>query len=304
MQIAVYVDAANIIIWFLTGIDMAVMSANAERPPPRRNTGELYSLSGGANLSTPFVPHGWDAADIEAQTLAVHLENPPLPPTTGIQAADLNIHRLVLPELPPPAVTTESGGNATWSWDMEGGIPVSQPLPDELLDFLPMPPLRSAGTPDWLLQDPQSSSAPSRPPRLPSKHRAYTNFSKHPNRHSSYKKMYDLQDRLEAHDTSSGSESPKSSIENVTSPFSSKWNGPTKECLICAEEHPRLTAFPSKISKACSNHEQEACRDCIDKSILAELESNIYGSIHCPLCRAVLDYEEVKAFSSHTTFVQ
>jgi hypothetical protein len=101
-----------------------------------------------------------------------------------------------------------------------------------------------------------------------------------------------------------GSESLKPSPRKSSRPRPFERDEPTKECPICTEERPCLTGFPSRIAKACSNHEQEACRDCIDRIIMAELDSNIYGPIHCAECRAVLDYEEVKALASPATFVR
>jgi hypothetical protein len=235
MQIAVYVDAANMIIWFLTTIVMGIEGGNPETPArrERRNRVRRYPNAGHrGNSSTPFVLYGWDAADIEAQTLAVQIENPLLHPTTETQAAHLSIPHSILPELPPPIVTTESGRNVTHSRDME-----------------------------------------------PSEH-------------------------LGAYNTSTGSESAKSSPRHGFWPWPFEWDEPTKECPICVEERPCWTGFPFRIAKACSNHEQEACRDCVDRSIAAELDSNGNGPIHCAECRAVLDYEEVKALASLATFVR
>jgi hypothetical protein len=233
MQIAVYVDAANMVIWCLTVLDMCAGIDSSERRLVRRNIGGLYPSAGhGANPPTPFVPYGWDAEDIEAQTLAVQIENSLLHPTIETQAAHLSIPHSILPELPPRVVTTERGRNVTHSRDIE-----------------------------------------------PMFH-------------------------LEAYSAFTGFESPKSSPGNGFWPWPFEWDEPTKECPICVEERPCWTEFPFRIAKACSNHKQEACRGCIDRSIVAELDSNISGPIHCAECRAVLDYEEVKALASPTTFVR
>jgi hypothetical protein len=237
MHIAVYVDAANMVIWFLTVVDMCMeMEGASWREAARLNLLRRY----GTSSSTPFVPYGWDAADIEAQTLAVQNPNPLLHPTTETQAAHPSIPRSILPELPPRVVTTESGRNVTHS--------------------------RNRGPSERLL--------------------------------------HDLSDLFETYNTSTDSEFPKSSPDNGYWPWPFEWDEPTKECPICMEECPCWTGFPFRVAKTCINHEQESCRNCIDRSIMAELDSNISGPIHCAECRAVLDYEEVKALASPATFVR
>jgi hypothetical protein len=229
------------VIWFWTFIDMCREIGAAERREAPLHTARPNPLRRhGTTSSTPFVTYGWDAADIEAQTLAVQNPNPLLHPTTETQAVHPNLPRSILPELPPRVVTIESGRNVTHS--------------------------RNRGPSEHLL--------------------------------------HDLSDLFETYNTSTDSEFPKSSPDNSYWPWPFEWDEPTKECPICMEERPCWTGFPFRVAKACSNHEQESCRNCIDRSIMAELDSNISGPIHCAECRAVLDYEEVKALASPTTFVR
>jgi hypothetical protein len=322
MQIAVYIDAANMVIWFLAYMssfagghhhaahhhaDLDMESMRFARRARRSGEGLDAHLRYEANLSTQFIPHGWDPEDIEAQTLAVQIENLPLHPTADeTPTTHLPIPYSILPELPPPVVTARSGRNTTSSRDMEGGRPVSEImhlLPEELQDSHPMPLVRAPNTLGWPLPQLQPSSAASgrsRRPGRPLNPRAHTDSTKRPARHSSH----DLHDSLKTYNTSTVSEVPDSLSRKISQPLSVEWDEPTKECLICVEQHPCRTGFPSRISKACTSHEQRACRICIDRSIVAEMDSNIHGPIHCVECRAVLDYEEVKALASPTTFLR
>jgi hypothetical protein len=108
MQIAVYIDAANMFIWFLayTGsfagahhVDPLHVENMHSRRRARSGEGLDAHLRYEANLSTQFIPHGWDPEDIEAQTLAVQIENLPLHPTAETPTAHLPIQYSILPEL-------------------------------------------------------------------------------------------------------------------------------------------------------------------------------------------------------------
>jgi hypothetical protein len=301
MQIAVYIDAANMVIWFLTVAYMIVKRVNyVPVLPPRRNVEELYQLR--RPSSTAFVPYGWDAVDIEAQTPrgSVQTENPPPPPTIDMYAAHRNIPDPVLPVPRPPINTTASDRNVTRFRDMEGARSVSEILP--LLPEEPQhypPPMRPPDTLHSLIRESRPYPAP---PPLPLKPRAYRHSSYRPIGHPSYEEVADTHDRLNAYNTSPYPASPEFPPRNYSLPMPFKSDEPTKECPICAEEHPCWTGFPSRIARACSSHEQEACRDCIARTIAAEIETNISGQIHCFECRAVLEYQEVKALASPTTF--
>lgn len=233
MHIAIYVDAANIVIWFLTIIDMYIVGQVADERQVLLTPNTLQIDR--TTSSIPFVPHGWDAADIEAQTLAVQSPNPLLNPATEMSIVHPSIPCSTLLEVPPRAVTTENGRNVTS--------------------------FRNRGPSERLLRD--------------------------------------LSSLMETFNSST-----RSSSNNNYWPWPFEWDEPLRECPVCMEEFPCWTGFPFRVAKACANHEQEFCRNCIDRSIMAELDSNISGSIHCTECRAVLDYEEVKALASPTTFVR
>lgn len=81
-------------------------------------------------------------------------------------------------------------------------------------------------------------------------------------------------------------------------------DGPIRECSVCCEDRPVKAGFPSRIAKTCENHDQTVCRNCIDRNMEIELANNFQGLIHCIECNAVLDYEEIKALASPTTFVK
>lgn len=275
MQIAVYIDAANMVIWFLTVVYMIVLLSKYERPvtTPGRTAEELLN---GTHSSTGFVPYGWDTLDLEEGSSAVETETLPLPPMIEVGAAHRNTPLAILPP-PPPIIPAASGRNVA---NVLALLPDDPQLPPPTL-----PPIHHQDSLHSLIQL-------SRPYPPQSNSRVY--------RHSSHRAAGQSKyEQVDEKDHPLSSENPR---RNSSWPLGFDIDEPTKECPICAEEHPCWTGFPSKIARACSSHEQEACRNCIARSIAAEIDGSMSGQIHCFECRAVLEYQEVKALASPATF--
>jgi hypothetical protein len=97
-----------------------------------------------------------------------------------------------------------------------------------------------------------------------------------------------------------------SSAENLKTPASEAPSLPTstKECIICTEDLNSKLDFPSLQTTLACNHEQSVCRRCLERCIQEEINSNFTGQIHCPECRAVLEHNDVQSSADHTTFAR
>lgn len=77
----------------------------------------------------------------------------------------------------------------------------------------------------------------------------------------------------------------------------------TKDCIICAESKAP-TDFPDmQISELCL-HPPGVCFVCIQTSIRVDFSSRRWNQIHCPECRALLDYHHVRKYADEATFAR
>lgn len=70
------------------------------------------------------------------------------------------------------------------------------------------------------------------------------------------------------------------------------------ECTICAETFPRFMTL-GRITNTCVHKSGcYTCRGCIDKYITTTVENGILNYIKCPICSAVLTFDDVRKIST------
>ncbi len=76
---------------------------------------------------------------------------------------------------------------------------------------------------------------------------------------------------------------------------------PRQECPICTEQHSILH-FPQRPIRATCTHEASICLACISQAITAQMEMLMWDQLACPLCPALLTFEDLKAWAKGKDF--
>ncbi|KAM7206444.1 hypothetical protein V8F20_002793 [Naviculisporaceae sp. PSN 640] len=75
----------------------------------------------------------------------------------------------------------------------------------------------------------------------------------------------------------------------------------SRECIVCTEELPIATSFPSASITTSCTHPPSTCLDCIATSIRTDLNTKLWNEIRCPECLATLQYDDVQRFADEQT---
>jgi hypothetical protein len=76
---------------------------------------------------------------------------------------------------------------------------------------------------------------------------------------------------------------------------------PTKECIVCTEKRP-ADRFPSRAPTAECTHPIDICRRCIRTWIENEFATRMWDTVHCPICPALLEHEDMREFAPSHVF--
>lgn len=73
------------------------------------------------------------------------------------------------------------------------------------------------------------------------------------------------------------------------------------ECVCCGDTKPMKNNFSRHRPTSACQHAVQTCRDCMERWLAHELEEKGSRTMHCPECREVMNYEDVKRGASETT---
>jgi hypothetical protein len=76
---------------------------------------------------------------------------------------------------------------------------------------------------------------------------------------------------------------------------------PIKECIVCIDRLPE-DHFPYRAPTAECTHTMNICRRCIRTWIETEFATKMWDSVHCPICPALLEYEDMREFAPSRVF--
>jgi hypothetical protein len=84
-------------------------------------------------------------------------------------------------------------------------------------------------------------------------------------------------------------------------PYQLQHSRPTKECTVCAGRRSE-DRFPSRAPTAECTHPIDICRRCIRAWIESEFTTNMWDTVHCPICPALLEHEDMREFAPSHIF--
>ena len=69
-----------------------------------------------------------------------------------------------------------------------------------------------------------------------------------------------------------------------------------RECVVCTELKG-VDAFPNTPLTADCHHAQDACLECVSRSIHTHVEAESWTGVPCPECNGTLSYEAIHRYS-------
>ena len=76
---------------------------------------------------------------------------------------------------------------------------------------------------------------------------------------------------------------------------------PVIECSVCMDELPSAEFRREKTTPSCI-HPPTTCRNCLKKSIDAQIQETAWDQLSCPVCPERLSFEVVQEFASEEAF--
>jgi hypothetical protein len=86
-----------------------------------------------------------------------------------------------------------------------------------------------------------------------------------------------------------------------SNPYQLQHPRPTKECIVCTDRRSEVR-FPSRAPTAECTHPIDICRRCIRAWIESEFTTNMWDTVHCPICPALLEHEDMREFAPSHIF--
>jgi hypothetical protein len=76
-----------------------------------------------------------------------------------------------------------------------------------------------------------------------------------------------------------------------------------KKCVTCCNE-VALNRFPKLPHKKTQKHDSDVCFICWEQHLEAEIQSEGWKSVCCPLCEETLEEREIKKLAGSKTYGQ
>ena len=73
-------------------------------------------------------------------------------------------------------------------------------------------------------------------------------------------------------------------------------------CEVCGELKLISDYSDREFTDECEHGDAKCCTSCLTSYITAQLESNFWQDIRCPLCRVLMEYKDVAEFATKETF--
>jgi hypothetical protein len=84
-------------------------------------------------------------------------------------------------------------------------------------------------------------------------------------------------------------------------PYQLQHSRPTKECIVCTDRRSE-DRFPYRAPTAECTHPTDICRRCIRAWIESQFETKMWDTLHCPICPALLEHEDMREFAPSHVF--